>query len=170
MLKAVLAAVGAATAVVGGAMAARSYREQGKQAQRVHNFNAQIDERNEQVALKEAEQIKRVSDFENEQWQIKANRLADPQIMAFGKLGWQATGTPALVAANNADEIEQERNIRDYNAAVASDRQIEQGVQSRLQAQLNRAYGQQAAYAGKVKAGTSLLGTARSLGNIFLTA
>jgi len=169
-IKLVLAGIAAATAVVGGVMAARAYKEQGKQAQQVHEFNAELDERNAKVAENEAEQIQRVSDFENEQWQIQANQLADQQLMAFGKLGWQSSGTPALIAADNANDIEQERQIRDYNAAVASDQKIEQGVENRMQAQLNRAYGQQAAYAGRVKAGTSLLGTARTLGSIALSA
>ena len=169
-IKVVLAAVAAATAVVGGVMAARSYNEQGKQQQRVHEYNASNSDRSAKVADIEAEQIKRVSDWEIDQWETEANFLKDQQAMAYGKLGWLDSGTPALVMADLANDIEEEANLRHYNAAVASDRKIEDGVQRRIEGNLQRAYGQQARYAGQMKAGQSLLGTARTLGTTFMTA
>ena len=169
-MKPLLIAISAATAVVGGVMAARSYREQGKQEQRVHDFNAEVSDRNAKVAEIESEQIKRVSDFEIAEWNKEVNRLQDSQRLAYGKLGWQMSGSPLAVMADTANRIEEEKNIRTYNAAVSSDRKIEEGVQHRLQGQLSTLYGQQARAAGSMKARTSLLGSATTLFKSFATA
>ena len=169
--KLVLAGVMAATAVVGGVMAAQAHRRQGQQQQKVHEYNADINERNAVVAKTEAEQIKRVTNWETNQWEIESNNLKDQQSMAFSKMGWMAdSGTPALVMADLANDIGREKNTRLYNAAVASDRKIEGGVQQGIQANLNRAYGQQARYAGQARAGASLLGTAQRVGTTFMMA
>lgn len=163
MIKTVLAGIAAATAVAGGVMAARAQREMGTQQQRVHEFNASISDRNERISELNAASIQRVSDVENDAWQRRVNQLKGQQAMAFGKLGWEMSGTPGAVMAHLANEISQERATRDYNVAVARDSKIEEGVEARLQSQLHRAAGEQARFAGETKAGASLLGTATTL-------
>ena len=67
------------------------------------------------------------------------------------------TGTPLKVALANAQQADEEVATMRYNAKVGKQELKEQGVQQRMQANLNRMYGRNAARAGKFQAMGSLL-------------
>ena len=67
------------------------------------------------------------------------------------------TGTPLKVALANAQQADEEVATMRYNAKVGKQELKEQGVQQRMQANLNRMYGRNAARAGKFQVMGSLL-------------
>ena len=75
-----------------------------------------------------------------------------------------------LVALANAQEADEEIAIRDYNARVGRQELKEEGVALRMEAELNRMYGDQARTAGVMRAGQSLLSGASDMYNIYRNA
>ena len=91
--------------------------------------------------------------------------------MAASHNGWLAdSGTPLKIALANAQEADNEINIKRYNASVGKQELEEQGVQSRMQGTLNRMYGREARRAGTAKSNQALLSGISSGARIYGTA
>jgi len=132
----------------------------GQQEQAAYNFNADINERNAKAADQEAAQLVFTEEQNIVQFREDFSDLQDSTNQAFRYNGWIAEeGTPLKVALANAQEADAEIETRRYNAAVGAQTISEQGVESRLQGQLNRMYGKAASTRGKARAVQSLIST-----------
>ena len=133
----------------------------GRQEQAAYNYNADINERNAQVAEQEATQLVFQEEQNIVQFREDISDLQDATGQAFRYNGWIAEeGTPLKVALANAQEADEEIAIRRYNAQVGRREYLEGAAQERMQGTLNRMYGQAARRAGQYGAIGSLLGTA----------
>lgn len=132
----------------------------GKASQAAYNYSSDINERNAVVADRQGEQVifQEEENIVNFRKQFSDLQAATQQ--AFRYNGWIANeGTPLKVALANAQEADEEIATRRYNAKVGRSELQEQGVQERLQGNLNRMYGRQAAIAGTARAVGSLIQT-----------
>lgn len=145
------AAAAAAVSAVGSIQA-------GKDQKRAYNYNAQVNERNAQVAEQDAEQLVLMEEVEIGRFRREFDNLQAATSQSFRFNGWMAdTGTPLKVALANASEADEEVAIRRYNAKVGKAELKEKGTQERMSANLNRMYGRAAMRAAYFKAGSSLL-------------
>ena len=135
----------------------------GQQKQAAYNYNSDINERNALAFEQQAEQAEFINEIEITEFREQYADLRDAQAQAFRYNGWIAEeGTPLKVALASAQEADEEIANRRYNAAVSAQEIREQGVQERMQSQLNRMYGKAAATEGKARAAASLMQTASS--------
>lgn len=154
-----MAAMAASTAV-----SAASQFAAGKQQKSAYDYNAQIDERNSQAKVIQAEVFKRNANLQIQKFQKDFRRLNDATSQAFRANGFVATGgTPLLVALENAQNADEEIAIRQYNASVGEQQIEESAVNDRLSANLNRMYGQAAQKSAVIGAGKTLMSGASSM-------
>jgi hypothetical protein len=136
----------------------------GQQKQAARNYNSDINERNAKAFEQQAEQAEFINEVEITEFREQYADLRDAQAQAFRYNGWLAEeGTPLKVALASAQEADEEIANRRYNAAVSAQEIREQGVQERMQGQLNRMYGKSAATEGKARAFASLINTGSAL-------
>jgi hypothetical protein len=136
----------------------------GQQKQAAYNYNSDINERNAKAFEQQAEQAEFINEVEITEFREQYADLRDAQAQAFRYNGWLAEeGTPLKVALASAQEADEEIANRRYNAAVSAQEIREQGVQERMQGQLNRMYGKSAATEGKARAFASLINTGSAL-------
>lgn len=139
-------------------LSAKAALESGKAQQRANEFNAQVQERNAKVAEQQAEQLRISSELQIQDFSKSFSRLQSSTMQAFRYNGFVATGgTPLRVALENAREADAEIAARRYNATVGQQQALESATESRMQASLNRMYGQQARQASYYQAAGSLL-------------
>ena len=156
-----------ALSVASTAASAATAVAQGRQQEAVYDYNAKINERNAQVADVAAEQLYQTERLKIQKFRKEFGKLQAATKQGFRYNGWIADGgTPLLVALANAQEADEEIAIRDYNARVGRQELKEEGVALRMEAELNRMYGDQARMAGVMRAGQSLLSGATDLYNI----
>ncbi len=135
----------------------------GKDQKRAYDYNAQINERNAKANDQAADQLVLQNEVDVKRFRNDFDDLQASTSQAFRYNGWMAdTGTPLKVALANAQQADEEVATMRYNAKVGKQELKEQGVQQRMQANLNRMYGRNAARAGKFKAMGSLLSGASS--------
>ena len=149
-------AIGAA--VLGSTAQAAGQVAAGNTKNAAYQFNADINERNAQVAEQQAEQLVRREEEKIVKFQKDFRKFSDAQSQAFRYNGWIASeGTPLKVALASAQE--------------ASAGQLEENAtQERMQADLNRMYGKAAKRSGKINAFSTLLGGAGDVGRIGMFA
>jgi len=170
-IKAAAPMISLGATVLGAATQATGQVAQGNTQQAAYNFNADINERNAQVAEQQADQLVRREEQKIVDFQKDFRKFSDAQSQAFRYNGWIASeGTPLKVALASAQEAEEEIATRRYNAKVSAGQLEENATQERMQADLNRMYGKSASRAGKVDAGTSLLGAAADVARIRMFA
>jgi len=158
---AISAAVLGSTAQAAGQVAA------GNTKNAAYQFNADINERNAQVAEQQAEQLVRREEEKIVKFQKDFRKFSDAQSQAFRYNGWIASeGTPLKVALASAQEAEEEIATRRYNAKVSAGQLEENATQERMQADLNRMYGKAAKRSGKINAFSTLLGGAGDVARI----
>ena len=142
------------------AVAVASSIKAGKTAEAAGKFNGTIQDRNSEIALKEAE---------NEEQKLKWNlaRFDDrfDDLQAQTRVAYNVSGvqtdrvgeTPLLVLMNNAGEAELEREFMKYNSQIAVEQKEEESILYSMQADLARMEGKSAATGYYAQAGQSLL-------------
>lgn len=122
------------------------------------NYNADINERNAQVAEQQIDQLRIREEKNIAKFRKDYKAFSDAQSQAFRYNGWIASeGTPLKVALASAAEADEEIATRRYNAKLGEQSLRESALEQRMQANLNRIYGKQAQRAGFMQAGQSLL-------------
>ena len=156
-------AIGAA--VLGSTAQAAGQVAEGNTQNAAYQFNADINERNAQVAEQQADQLVRREEEKIVDFQKDFRKFSDAQSQAFRYNGWIASeGTPLKVALASAQEAEEEIATRRYNAKVSAGQLEENATQERMQADLNRMYGKAAKRSGQLRATGTLLNTFANLG------
>lgn len=139
-------------------LSARAAVQQGAAANAAGRFNAQMSERNAQIAEQQAEQIKRSSEFDINRFRDNFSELQASTAQAFRYNGFVATGgTPLQVLLNNAREADEEIAMRRYNASIGEQQALESATEQRLQGRLQRMQGAAAQRASYYRAAGSLL-------------
>lgn len=148
-----------ATIVAGASLlSASSAVQQGAAAKAAGQFNANMAERNAQVAEQQAEQIKRSSEFDINRFRENFDDLQATAAQAFRYNGFVATGgTPLQVLLDNAREADTEIALRRYNASIGEQQSLESATEQRLQGRLDRMMGRSAQKASYYQAAGSLL-------------
>lgn len=130
----------------------------GKDQKRAYEYNAKVNERNAEANEQAAKQLILQNEVDVVSFRNDFDDLQAASSQAFRYNGWIAdTGTPLKLALANAQEADEEVATMRYNAKVGKQELEEQGLQQRMQANLNRMYGRNAARAGRTKAFGSLL-------------
>lgn len=146
----ILAVLGIAAAVGGKIQAGRVASAEGKSAENIAKYNAQVQEREAQAARQKArfEQLRQAKRAEG----IKGATTA--RLAAAGGLG---SPVAADIAAEEASELELENLLIGYEGEITAKRAESQAQLDRLQGKLYRKKGQAEAQAQYIKAGTTLL-------------
>ena len=153
-----------ALSVASTAASAASSVAQGNAQAAAFEYNAQVNERNAMAADAASEQLYHTEKVKIERFREDFEKLNAATQQGFRYNGWIADGdTPMLVALANAAEADDEIQTLDYNARVGQAELKEEGVQQRMNAELNRMYGEQAKIAGRMGAGKSLLSGASNM-------
>ena len=140
------------------AVSAIGAMQEGRARAKAHNYNAQINERNAEIAEQEGEQIIAQNEVELLRFRRQFDDLNAATQQAFRYNGWIASsGTALKVAMANAAEADEEIAASRYNAKVGKQQKEESALQQRMQANLNQMYASAARTAGFMKAGSSLL-------------
>ena len=170
-VKAVLAGVAAATAVVGGVMASRSYRQAAQTEEQVGEYNKSLAERDAKIKEQEARESMQLRELQS---QDEDRAFADLQAsteLALSHNGWMLDGgTPALQLAYNADQFEEQQRRNDYAARTQERATMDAAVQDRMRGQLERTMGYQRGAALRTQATGSLLSGFGSAARIWMTA
>ena len=140
------------------AVSAIGAMQEGRARAKAHNYNAQINERNAEIAEQEGEQIIAQNEVELLRFRRQFDDLNAATQQAFRYNGWIASsGTALKVAMANAAEADEEIAASRYNAKVGKQQKEESALQQRMQANLNQMCASAARTAGFMKAGSSLL-------------
>jgi len=170
-IKAVLAAVAAATAVVGGVMAKRAFDDAADTEEQVGATNQQIAERDAQIKEQEAQEILRVNQLDRMRDADEFEKLQASTQLALSHNGWLIdSGSAALIQIANADEFEEQQVRNDYAMRVEKDKQIEGAVQDRMRGQLERMTGQARASSLRSQGTSALLGGFSNAAKIGMSA
>ena len=163
--------VAIAAAVIGTVATAAGHAAQGKGQEAAYKYNADINDRNAKSSQIAAEQLILAEELQIGKFENSYNELAQQTEMANSYNGWIAdSGTPLKIALANAQEADAEVNIKRYNAQVGKQQLQEQGLQQKMQGNLNRLYGKEARRAGNTRAFTSLLSGASTGARIYGSA
>ena len=164
-IKAVLAGIAAATAVVGGVMASRSYRQAAQTEEQVGEYNKSLAERDAKIKEQEAREGLQLRALQS---QDEDRAFAD---LALSHNGWMLNeGTPVLQLAYNADQFEEQQRRNDYAARTQERATMDAAVQDRMRGQLERTMGYQRGAALRTQATGSLLGGFGNAAKIWMTA
>lgn len=138
----------------------------GQAAQKAANYNAQLMERDALVKEQNAKQGYQVFttydlprfnyDTERQQSTLQ-NQLAGSGV----EIG---TGTAFDIVAENQFLIDTDRDMAQYNAEIARDRQLNEAIMTRASANVERFRGRVAKKASYFKAAGSLLTTGKNMG------
>ena len=138
----------------------------GQAAQKASNYNAQLMERDALVKEQNAKQGYQVFttydlprfnyDTERQQSTLQ-NQLAGSGV----EIG---TGTAFDIVAENQFLIDTDRDMAQYNAEIARDRQLNEAIMTRASANVERFRGRVAKKASYFKAAGSLLTTGKNMG------
>lgn len=165
--KLILAGISAATAVLGGVMAAQSYRRAAKTEEQVGEYNQDLAERDAKIKEQEARELLQFRNLQSQdEDQAFANLQASTEL-ALSHNGWMLQGTPVLQLAWNADQFEEQQARNDYAAAMQERATMDAAVQDRMRGQLERMMGSQRGRALQTEATKSLLGGASRAVGIF---
>ena len=170
-IKAVLAGIAAATAVVGGVMASRSYRQAAQTEEQVGEYNKSLAERDAKIKEQEAREGLQLRALQS---QDEDRAFADLQAsteLALSHNGWMLNeGTPVLQLAYNADQFEEQQRRNDYAARTQERATMDAAVQDRMRGQLERTMGYQRGASLRTLATGSLLGGFGNSAKIWMTA
>lgn len=148
-----LAIVGIVATVVSTAVTAYGMYQQGQQQKAAGKYNAKVAE-NQATAAKQAAAVR------EEQHRERVRRLAGTQRAVSGASGIEEAGSPLLVMADTLEQAELDAQRIRYGGEVSAT-----GFES--QARLARFQGDQAARAGTIGAGSTLLSGAASAARVY---
>jgi len=151
-------AAGTGMSLYGSMQTAAGLRASGKAAMQTAEFNKAIRKRNERVARQEADLRERVGDREAIRFRKNFRKLQDKADTAFRKGGVATgTGTPILVAMENANEAEEEVQLIGLQARTDAGRLREQGVNQRLAGEVALLEGRSRQMAFNTRAKTAMI-------------
>jgi|TARA_R110000822_G_scaffold47637_1_gene126206 hypothetical protein len=151
-------AAGTGMQLYGSMQQAKGLRAAGSAAMRTAEFNAAIRKRNERVARQEADLRERVGDREAIRFRKNFRKLQDKADTAYRKGGVATgTGTPILVAMENANEAEEEVQLIGLQARTDAGRLREQGVNQRLAGEVALLEGRSRQQAFNTRAKTAMI-------------
>jgi hypothetical protein len=129
------------------------YKQQGAAGK----FNQAIQERNAKIAEQEAAQIEKQLEFDIARFNQKVEQLQGQTTTRIVKTGADLSGTGLRILRSNAEEVEKERNIMEYNAKIGQARKFEEANFARIQGQVARQTARTAQIGTIMQTGTSLL-------------
>lgn len=165
--KLILAGISAATAVLGGVMAAQSYRRAAETEEQVGEYNQDLAERDAKIKEQEARELLQFRNLQSQdEDQAFANLQASTEL-ALRHNGWMLQGTPVLQLAWNADQFEEQQARNDYAAATQERATMDAAVQDRMRGHLERMMGSQRGSALRTQGMMSLLGGVSSGAGVY---
>ena len=130
----------------------------GKTQQAAANYNAKILERNAKIDEQRAEQIMSVhNDYSLPKFDKTVEQIQGKTTVAYLAGGADLSGTPIDTLYANELELQTDRDIMDYNAENAREAALNEAIQKRADANLQRWRGKVAKKASYYAAGASLL-------------
>ncbi len=159
-----MTAVAAGASVLGTVVSMAGASAQAKGQAAAANYNAKIRERNAQTADIKADWRRLVNDIEEVTFRERFKSLQASTTVAYNKAGVQGdTGTARLVQLDSAEEADQEIAMRDMQAETEAAQFREQGINERLEANLQRIYAKNYRTAGRYKMmSTAISGASRT--------
>lgn len=150
-LKPLLLPAGIGMMAVGQIQAGRMAAAQAEGQQAMMDYNAALQER-------EAERLRELSIFEQTRQAKRGERIKSTMLARMGKAGVVSTvGTPLLVQAEQAAELELENLMIGYEGQVGVSRAKSAAAGYRMQGEAYGAQAKSARAAGYLGAGTTLL-------------
>ena len=147
--------------IAGGILGAAGNLKSGKAAQKVAEYNAQIQERNARGQEQAADRKLFMQDVENVRFRQEAKSFLQGVGVAYRKSGVVASGgTPLLVLLDSAEKADQDMENATYNSRVAALGMRETATGLRMDASLKRIEGRIRRQQYQSKAFASLLGSA----------
>ena len=160
--------IAAGANVDGGIIGASGSIKAGNAANRIAEYNAQIQERNAKVAEQQAEQRIFMSKVEEGRLREDAVEFIADQQAAYNASGVVAgTGTALEVALESAQRADEEIRNTAFNSMVDAQVFREEAVERRMAAAIGRAEGAARYRAARTQAIASLLGSASSSAMMF---
>ena len=122
--------VAIAAAVISTVATAAGHAAQGKGQEAAYKYNADINDRNADASQIAADQLILAEELQIVKFENSYEELAQQTQMANSYNGWLAdSGTPLKIALANAQEADNEINIKRYNAQVGKQQLEEQEQQ-----------------------------------------
>lgn len=156
--------VAAAASAIGTVVSVAGARAQAKGQAAASRYNAKIAQRNAATADISADWRKLSNKIEENEFRERFRSLQAATNVAISKGGvMSGTGTALAVAMKSAEEADNEIAMRDLNANMEAQQFKEQGINERLNANLQRIYARNYLTAGKFKmASAATSGVSRS--------
>jgi hypothetical protein len=150
---------------------------QAKQQNAIGKFNQSVQNRNAEIANQEAGAIDKQTEYKLGQFNKDYQRFVGRTTVSTAKAGVQQdAGTSLRIQMANATEAELQKNLIEYDGAVAKTRKLEEENFYRIQGNMARQTGRMTAMGTLFKGASTFLGTSAgsslltSAGNIFSSA
>lgn len=137
---------------------AKGLRAEGKSAQNIAEFNAQIEEQN-------AIAVKNKALFEQQRQAKKGTAIKSSQIARLAKGGGLGSPVTGDLVAEQASELELENLLIGFEGEVAAQQRLSQAELDRLSGRLSKQRGKSAARAANVGFGIQLATLGASFGS-----
>ena len=133
----------------------------GKAAEQAANYNAKLLERDAKIKEQEAKQSFAVyTKFDLPRFNDNAEKLRSQINTTFATSGVTYSGSVLEVLMENELNLERDRDMLKYNAEVDRDRKLNEAINTRAEANIERYKGKVARKVSYYQAGESLLTTA----------
>ena len=150
-----------------GVMTARGQIAAGKAQQNAANFNAQVSERNADIADQKAVVSNINTGLQKKQFAKEFGRAQARTQQAYRYNGFVASsGTPALVALEQAAEADEQLALMEYEGKLREQGFQEEAAEFRMTAGMQRASGAAAAKTARQQAFGTLLQTGAMVGGM----
>lgn len=147
----------AGASIFGTMMQMRGAKAQAAGQARAANFNAAVADRNAKAMDIQAAQNLLIHDIEQVEQRRRFRELQASGRVAYSKAGvMSGTGTPRLVAEENARQFDDEAAAQRMTAETNAQAMRERGVNARLEGDLQRIYVRNYITAGKYQAQAAL--------------
>ena len=144
--------VAAAASAIGTVVSVAGAIAQAKGQAAAARYNAAIHDRNSETAKIAADWRKLSNDIEEQTWRDQFNALQGSYTVMANKSGVQGgTGTSLAVMLANAEQADDEIAMRDLAAETDAQTYREQGINEKLNANLQRIYARNYITAGRFK-------------------
>jgi len=147
---------------------------QAKQQNAIGKFNQSVQNRNAEIADQEAGAIDKQTEYKLGQFNKDYARFVGRTTVSTAKANVQQdSGTSLRIQMANATEAELQKNLIEYDGAVAKTRKLEEANFYRIQGNMARQTGRMTAMGTLFKGASTFLGTSAgsslltSAGNIF---
>lgn len=161
--------ISAATSVVGGVMAARSYRQAAGTEMQVGEFNKKAAERDAKIAETAARESQQVALMRAMSDAREFRNLQASTELALQHHGWQQQdGTAIAQLAYNADQFEQQEALNLRSAETDERNFLDRAVQDRMSGDLEYLMARNRAAALRTQATASLLGGVTGAAKVYI--